>query len=485
MFGHGPLTEAELHDAKEAAERVQDWEDRRLELLKRAREQRFALKKRMNMQNMVAVHLTDTFPSSGVINTTGDYVSERDGIKVRLPRHSIHFSLNGPVGAHMMGSWDGKKYAILIPLNKIAKRIVTLNPVDTWTVGKLNLPRGSLILAHQEDLKRKNPGNAKILPVEGDVHQAVRDKIKEMGLPVAGIGGWGWSFEAENQELASRLIMGGLNPLNSFEGGDFTTFAQKLGYEIGYHTNSFFSDIESLFVSVSLTLPKFYDMPSSKGGSSPENIAQQIKHASYLLGKLEEFQSKREKGGYTLAEKTALEKIRKTLEHCTTELNLYQHKVQRVEEQFGTKIEKVEDLSDTEKEWLMREYSIVQKIKTAVGKHDEKEIKSLMRKIGKVERRAYKKYEELKKRLDELSNDPNFPVDIGDLFQELDVYETYLAKFFSIGSNAIQEEVAKEDWEIVAKYIEHIETYLIRAEDMLKAMHEVLESRHKKFKEEF
>ena len=84
-----------------------------------------------------------------------------------------------------------------------------------------------------------------------------------------------------------------------------------------------------------------------------------------------------------------------------------------------------------------------------------------------------------------MSNDPNFPVDIGDLFQELDVYETYLAKFFSIGSNAIQEEVAKEDWEIVAKYIEHIETYLIRAEDMLKAMHEVLESRHKKFKEEF
>jgi hypothetical protein len=108
-----------------------------------------------------------------------------------------------------------------------------------------------------------------------------------------------------------------------------------------------------------------------------------------------------------------------------------------------------------------------------------------MKRIGRVERRAYRKYEQLKERLNELSHDPNFPIDIGDLHQELDVYEAYLAKFLSFGSGMIQEEAGKGNWDKVSQYITHLEEYLIRAEDMLKTMHEVLESRYKKYKEEF
>jgi hypothetical protein len=485
MFGHGPLTEAELTDAAQAAERVQEWEEKRLELLKKAREQRHALKNRMNMQNMVAVHLTNYFPKNGVIKTTADFVVNQDGVDVRFPRHSIHFALNGPVGSHMMGSWDGRKYAIIIPLNKIAKRIVTLNPVDTWLIGQLSLPRGSVIIAHQEDLKRKNPGNARIIPVEGDIHQAVREFIKKQGLPVASIGGWGWNFEAENKELASRLIMGGLNPLNAFDGGKFNEFSERLGYQTGFHTHSFFSAIEGLLTSISLILPKFYDKSESQGGSSVKDIENQIQNANGLLDQLNEFTSKREKQGFSTSEKISLDKIKKSLEHCITELKLYFHKVRRVEDNFGKKVERVEDLSDTEKEWLIRESLIVKKLKDAIGKHDEDEIKSLMKRIGRVERRAYRKYEQLKERLNELSHDPNFPIDIGDLHQELDVYEAYLAKFLSFGSGMIQEEAGKGNWDKVSQYITHLEEYLIRAEDMLKTMHEVLESRYKKYKEEF
>jgi hypothetical protein len=485
MFNHGPLTQAELQDATEALERVEKWEERRLSLLKKSYKQRFTLKKRINMQNMVAVHLTDYFPKDGIIKTTADYVVEIDGLKVRLPLHSIHFSLNGPVGGHGRGNWEGKKYAVIIPLNKIAKRIVTLNPVDTWIVGKLKVPRGTIILGHQENLQRKKSGNARIVIVKGDIHQAVRDTIAKMGLPVASIGGWGWSFEAENLELASKLIMGGLNPLNSFDGGDFTEFAQKLGYKIEYDTSSVFLDIEGLFKSVALDLPEFYDVSPSKGGSSPKSIKNTLTRAESLKEKLKEFYIKREKQSFNTSEKLALDKIKKSLEHCVTELKLYVHKVERVSNYFGKKIKSAEDLSQTEKEWLILEFSIVKKLENAIATHDKSKVNSLLRKIGKIERRTYKKYKKLKARLDELSNDHTFPVDISDLYQELNAYEAFLAKYFSLGANEIQKKAAQGKWDKVSKHVEHLEKYLINAEDMLKTMHEVLESRYKKFSDEF
>ncbi len=484
MFGHGPLTEAELADAAQAAERVQEWEEKRLELLKKSREQRFALKNRMNMQNMVAVHLTNYFPKGGVIKTTGNFVVEDEGIKFRSPTHTIHFALNGPVGSHGSGNWEGSKYAIIIPLNKIARRIVTLNPVDTWMVGNLSLPRGTVILAHKEDLKRKNPGNAKIIPIEGDIFQSIREQISQMGLPVATISGWGWDFEAENHELASRLIMGGLNPLIGFDNGDFTDFTEKLGYDKNFHKSSFFFDIDRFFESITLNLPGSFKK-GSKVKLSVKSVENSLKKADDLLEKLENFHSKREKKGFSAMEKSALDKIKKSLEHCVTELKLYVHKAERANSAFGRIIESTEDLTDDEKKWLIREFIIVKKIKDAVGKHDGDELNSLMKKIGRVERRTYRKYKQLKERLDGLSHDSNFPVDIGDLHQELDVYEAYLAKFFYVGSDMIQKEVGKGNWDKVSTYMTRLEEYLIRSEDMLKTMHEVLESRYKKYQEEF
>ncbi len=61
MF-NGPLTQAELVQAREALDNVERWEERRTELLLKAQKQRHALKNKLNMQNLIAVHLTNYFP---------------------------------------------------------------------------------------------------------------------------------------------------------------------------------------------------------------------------------------------------------------------------------------------------------------------------------------------------------------------------------------------------------------------------------------
>jgi len=140
MDYNGPLTTAELQDARNTLKQVQIWEDKRAKNLLKAQKQSLVLKDRINMKYIVAVHLTNYFPKNGTIKTSGQHKIDYMGMQVKFPRHSIHFALNGPVGSHMYGNWDGAKYAILVPLNKIASRIVVLNPVDTWVVGELKLP---------------------------------------------------------------------------------------------------------------------------------------------------------------------------------------------------------------------------------------------------------------------------------------------------------------------------------------------------------
>jgi hypothetical protein len=97
-----------------------------------------AITDNLGLHQFIAVHLTDTFPLKGILKPGGQF--EATG------RNTLHFSINAPVASHELGSWAGKRFAVLIPLEKIIDRIINLLPQDSWIFGDLVLPPGSEIL---------------------------------------------------------------------------------------------------------------------------------------------------------------------------------------------------------------------------------------------------------------------------------------------------------------------------------------------------
>ena len=92
MDYNGPLTTAELQDARNTLKQVQIWEDKRAKNLLKAQKQSLVLKDRINMKYIVAVHLTNYFPKNGTIKTSGQHKIDYMGMQVKFPRHSIHFA---------------------------------------------------------------------------------------------------------------------------------------------------------------------------------------------------------------------------------------------------------------------------------------------------------------------------------------------------------------------------------------------------------
>jgi hypothetical protein len=95
---------------------------------------------------IIAVRLTDTFPYGGKIGTLFSH-------SPIFFRDTVHFTLNGPVSSHVYGNWDNKKYAVLVPLDKLVEtvgkgRISGLRPEDTWVLGDIELPENSLVIAN-------------------------------------------------------------------------------------------------------------------------------------------------------------------------------------------------------------------------------------------------------------------------------------------------------------------------------------------------
>lgn len=94
-------------------------------------------------KDLVLIHLTNTFPEGGTIRPTGYYRPE-------VLRFSLHFAVNGPVveeAQYGVGNWERRRYAILIPFEKVMDRIEQFSPGDTIIMDELELPEGSLILA--------------------------------------------------------------------------------------------------------------------------------------------------------------------------------------------------------------------------------------------------------------------------------------------------------------------------------------------------
>ncbi|MBU0459277.1 MAG: hypothetical protein KJ597_01420 [Nanoarchaeota archaeon] len=126
------------------------------------------------------VHLTDYFPEEGMIKPAGEFEIS--------PRYTVHFCLNGAVTSHEMGDWEDKKIAVISPVTGLDKKAETFQPQDTIYVGRIQLPKGAIVLARDDIEVPSNVG----LPVEKyrfengeDLRQVIAERMFDMGyLPV-------------------------------------------------------------------------------------------------------------------------------------------------------------------------------------------------------------------------------------------------------------------------------------------------------------
>ncbi len=101
--------------------------------------------KMMDIEDLVAVHLTKYFPQNGMIKTLNSMYPEV------VLRNTVHFTVNHPVeDVGFYGSWTGTTYAILTPLDKLCHEqqndIWNFNVVDTYFIGDVTLPQGSTVI---------------------------------------------------------------------------------------------------------------------------------------------------------------------------------------------------------------------------------------------------------------------------------------------------------------------------------------------------
>ena len=136
-----------------------------------------------SIEDLIMVHKTNFFPY-GAIKTqyeTGladkkTYKCVINGeekifhIPYRSYRNTAHFCLNGAVESHAYGSWDGAKYAILMPLAKNKDKIVAGTECDLFSFGSVPITDNAYILCSKDEMNTMRNANpsAHIIGFEGD-----------------------------------------------------------------------------------------------------------------------------------------------------------------------------------------------------------------------------------------------------------------------------------------------------------------------------
>lgn len=212
----------------------------------------------MNVEDLVAVHLTDYFPKGRTILTLNSIFPE-DTL-----RNTVHFAINHPVGnAGFYGNWDRTSYAVLAPLDKLCEeegnQVRNFNVVDTYFIGDVRLPKGTTVIASShayEDLIENRlvdrnrlmsafgnercppqPEDTLVVNKEGityiilswnseNLRKETRKEITRQGYKCMPNGMWNWGIDGCEQEDQRRI-------------------AKKIGAKrTGKHCDDLLNDIE-------------------------------------------------------------------------------------------------------------------------------------------------------------------------------------------------------------------------------------------------
>ena len=136
-----------------------------------------------SIEDLVMVHKTNFFPYGAVktpyetgLSSQRTYECVIDGkekkfcIPYRVYRNTAHFCLNGAVESHAYGSWDGAKYAVLMPLAKNKEKIVAGTECDLFSFGSVPITDNAYILCPKDEMNTMRNANpsAHIIGFEGN-----------------------------------------------------------------------------------------------------------------------------------------------------------------------------------------------------------------------------------------------------------------------------------------------------------------------------
>lgn len=185
--------------------------------------------KLVEQEHLIAVHTTPTMPqldeSTGTrrLFPTASYGEAGD----KIPRNTLHFSLNHPVESHIEGNFNNRPYTVITPMAETLEangRPTVLNGVDTFFTldpkSGLELPQGSIILevSHEDD----TPGielNGDTLVLKGehltssDMHEQlafITHRYVDQLLPPNGP-----RDQAEVMRAVSQMLLQSTNSLRS------------------------------------------------------------------------------------------------------------------------------------------------------------------------------------------------------------------------------------------------------------------------------
>ena len=118
----------------------------------------------------ILVHKTKYMPTSDTLQSTASkHVVQKEVVKMKTgdfvfnfneSRDTVHFCLNGEVESHNYGDFDGRKYAVIIPFNRIDDaNLKSFDPVDTYFQDAVDLKNGYILCPENEieQMKTSNP----------------------------------------------------------------------------------------------------------------------------------------------------------------------------------------------------------------------------------------------------------------------------------------------------------------------------------------
>ena len=136
--------------------------------------------KNLSPTNLVAIHITNTFPTDGVVRSHVGW-TEHDGRRLKGVRDTIHFTLNhvvveehNGIDSKMRGSWHTRNFVVLAPFDKFKKeQIKNLIRQDTFTLGDFEIPQGSRVLIDWKELSLLRDSHV----IDNDQMQSIIDQL--------------------------------------------------------------------------------------------------------------------------------------------------------------------------------------------------------------------------------------------------------------------------------------------------------------------
>ena len=468
------MSQSDFIEAAEAVRIALEWSERRSKVIQRAQNQYSALFDLINPESLVAVHLTDHFPKHGKIKSRGSVFKKKSSQLDWFPRETIHFCLNGPVGSHMLNSWDGKKFAIIIPFKAMIPRIYNLAPQDTFVVGDFVLPYGTEVLGKHDDLPKRASATIKLIPIADieKIEAAVMRRVEEKGLPPAVINAHNWSFA--DMKNASRMILreAGRNIDLTWNFGEI---AKSAFWKSEQHNHSLFGEVEEVSKIFSNLLQR-EDFSYNSSVNRTDFFSALKKRLKKVQREIKKFLLSL-KGSFQREFVDALKRIDDFLKHLEGELpSLKRFHADMGELAIISDLRRANELSDVEKRWLVRENQIIEEIGESFMRGVKTSFRAELSNLQRTERRVYQKFQELDGRLVDISQVKSLLM-INGLREKLRVQEAFLVKQVPAVITQFRKKELNLDKNHAGKLLEHTSYYLKSALAALEEREQALQSR--------